>query len=522
MHSPNGLSGSLSQARESFPVQGKSQGRMVFEDATGLAPDELTSVCPGQCTPCLLLLLLRLLLLLPNLIRIGCHQAAQKSNLDAVASSKVRCSKEKPTCSRCRRRGTVCEYFAIKRPGRKPESRAEGGDSGGRQPQQQQLQLQLPLPALDASRSLPSPEQSSTPTPVATTPVIHGYPPPDAAGIGPSLSPRGLSSELFDGTPTLHPACWTSSTDDWTLSTALTTWCPDNWDDFFSIPVLTDPPDAGGGGGGDGLGAMAPDLFVDGRPAMEQTSVGGMQEDTIYLFGPTAAADPCAGTASLPRAPIPRGGGATPAEEHPRGAATCQCLLDALELLKRFVAEEAAAAHGGMDLDATVTGNSHATTVMTEILHCPCSQRDGYLLILLALVVWKVLDRYAAVALPQSRRSSSSSSSSRSSSSNSSSHSSSHSEETPPPLLAGQRVLGELHGIQRVMNQLRPRLSTYQGGGQASAGLWPHLLPTGPDALPPPPSPPPPPPVAGSLEPELHRRLSHLSAEIIQFLRQAD
>ncbi|RAL12383.1 Zn(II)2Cys6 domain-containing transcription factor tpcE [Aspergillus homomorphus CBS 101889] len=431
----------------------------------------------------------------------------------ACGQSKVRCSKEKPTCSRCRRRGTVCEYFAIKRPGRKPESRPDGGDSGGRQTQQQQQQQQLqlpPLPALDASRSLPSPDQSSTPTPVTTTPIIHGYPPPDTAVIGPSLSPRGLSSDLFDGTPTLHPVSWTSSTDDWTLSTALTTWCPDDLDDFFSIPVLTDPPDAFSGGGGDGLGAMAPDLILDGGPAMEQTSVAGMQEDTIYLFGP-AAADLSAGAASLPGAPIPRAGGETPADEHPRRPAICQCLLDALELLKRFVAEEAAAAHAGIELDATVTGNSHATTVMTEILHCPCSQRDGYLLILLALIVWKVLDRYAAVALPQSSGSSGSSSSS-------SSNSSSHSEETPPPLLAGQRVLGELHGIQRVMNQLRPRLSTYQGGGQAGSGLWPHLLPTGTDASPSSP----PPPVAGSLEPELHRRLSHLSSEIIRFLRQAD
>ncbi|KAF2111971.1 hypothetical protein BDV96DRAFT_164435 [Lophiotrema nucula] len=46
-------------------------------------------------------------------LRDSCH---------ACALSKVKCHKQKPTCSRCARRGIVCEYFQSRRPGRKKES----------------------------------------------------------------------------------------------------------------------------------------------------------------------------------------------------------------------------------------------------------------------------------------------------------------------------------------------------------------------------------------------------------------
>ncbi|ETS76959.1 hypothetical protein PFICI_10833 [Pestalotiopsis fici W106-1] len=52
----------------------------------------------------------------PLKLRDSCH---------ACASSKVKCHKEKPTCSRCRKRGITCEYFAHRRPGRKQENRAK-------------------------------------------------------------------------------------------------------------------------------------------------------------------------------------------------------------------------------------------------------------------------------------------------------------------------------------------------------------------------------------------------------------
>jgi Zn(2)-Cys(6) binuclear cluster domain-containing protein len=46
----------------------------------------------------------------PSKFRDSCH---------ACASSKVKCQKEKPTCSRCAKRGITCEYIVTKRAGRK-------------------------------------------------------------------------------------------------------------------------------------------------------------------------------------------------------------------------------------------------------------------------------------------------------------------------------------------------------------------------------------------------------------------
>ncbi|KAL4815790.1 hypothetical protein BDW67DRAFT_185509 [Aspergillus spinulosporus] len=46
-----------------------------------------------------------------------------RDSCNRCAASKIKCSKEKPTCARCARQGRPCEYFATKRAGRKPGSR---------------------------------------------------------------------------------------------------------------------------------------------------------------------------------------------------------------------------------------------------------------------------------------------------------------------------------------------------------------------------------------------------------------
>lgn len=53
-------------------------------------------------------------------LRDSCH---------ACASSKLKCYKEKPTCSRCANRGLICEYVATKRGGRKHHNRSSINDS---------------------------------------------------------------------------------------------------------------------------------------------------------------------------------------------------------------------------------------------------------------------------------------------------------------------------------------------------------------------------------------------------------
>ncbi|KAK6858848.1 hypothetical protein PG995_004701 [Apiospora arundinis] len=45
-----------------------------------------------------------------------------RDSCQACAASKVKCSKDKPTCSRCESRYMPCQYFAIKRPGRRRDN----------------------------------------------------------------------------------------------------------------------------------------------------------------------------------------------------------------------------------------------------------------------------------------------------------------------------------------------------------------------------------------------------------------
>ncbi|KAG6215071.1 hypothetical protein E4U50_007924 [Claviceps purpurea] len=54
----------------------------------------------------------------PSKLRETCH---------ACSLSKVRCSKEKPSCSRCAKRGVPCEYIVTKRPGRKRDPTKSAG-----------------------------------------------------------------------------------------------------------------------------------------------------------------------------------------------------------------------------------------------------------------------------------------------------------------------------------------------------------------------------------------------------------
>ncbi|GIZ48063.1 hypothetical protein CKM354_001113800 [Cercospora kikuchii] len=69
-----------------------------------------------------------------------------RNSCDACAQAKLKCKKEKPSCSRCTKRGIPCIYLFSKRAGRKPSK--SGSSSEGEQPKQSQHS-----PALDTDAS---------------------------------------------------------------------------------------------------------------------------------------------------------------------------------------------------------------------------------------------------------------------------------------------------------------------------------------------------------------------------------
>ncbi|KAI1318237.1 hypothetical protein F5Y16DRAFT_392133 [Xylariaceae sp. FL0255] len=84
----------------------------------------------------------------------------------ACSSSKVRCPREKPTCSRCARRRVTCEYLTSKRAGRKHDSSSNNND-----PTTQASPHAENTPSY-SSNPLPTPSGSSAPTTKGTSPPL--------------------------------------------------------------------------------------------------------------------------------------------------------------------------------------------------------------------------------------------------------------------------------------------------------------------------------------------------------------
>ena len=59
-----------------------------------------------------------------------------RNSCDACAQAKLKCKKEKPTCSRCTKRGIPCRYLFSKRAGRKPSKFSSGSEGRQQKPSQ--------------------------------------------------------------------------------------------------------------------------------------------------------------------------------------------------------------------------------------------------------------------------------------------------------------------------------------------------------------------------------------------------
>ncbi|KAF7593894.1 hypothetical protein BBP40_010596 [Aspergillus hancockii] len=382
-----------------------------------------------------------------------------RGSCHACALSKVRCSKEKPTCARCLRRCTACEYFVTKRPGRKQQEKP---------------------PAPVAASSLP-PTLPAMDRPTTATPPGQGLLAVQDETTSPSCS--HTFSSLFDQAEA-------------SLASSLTTWSTD-LDDYLSPFSLGESTalDAFGIGSISHPGGIHPSSSMSSNGRTTGFSSAIPPEETISLFGrPTP----------LPHAQVP-----FPTDTADRGkkqprlhGSPCSCLLRALDLLKRLAATDPAPVastdrinHRGQaqSLDTTITTNQQIMDTIEVILQCPCSQ-DSYLLAIVSLVVFKSLDRYAAAASPAGEPFSLSR---RPPLPSLGVESEPHDDaELDSCMVAAQRVLGELHRVQRCMARLSPRL---QACGSTAAAVSKVVM--------------------GQLEPELRGRLGRLSASLIETLR---
>ena len=458
-------------------------------------------------------------------LRDSCH---------ACASSKLKCHKEKPTCSRCAKRGLICEYVATKRGGRKHENRQttnRGADSPrGNTATMNDTQFLTPIsnwfdpnPTASSSDPLPSLSVVSSPRP----------------------STSAASSSLFPSL--LTPV-------DQSFSSAFGDPFAD-FDDLHGSPIsasiqgLSDVDMLGQASffptGVDSCGNDSTNLF-DSYPFSEDAVTGLFGIDNSHSHSsPNSHASPTSDAQSYQSSHVTE-----PA---------CTCLGSALGLMKQLFPDFSTACntspiHGGFDkpynlptIEAVIAKNEHTIEAVSTMLQCSCSQ-DGYLLTIISLIVFKVLSWYAAAA----RRTPSSSDEENYSNNNNNindntkynnnksvpsprtslSRQSSHPEQVlqnpavvgsycldgeDSARMAGQLVLSELHRVQCLVNQLSAKLKVQAGraggGGENKAKGSGFEDADSETVL----------PVSGvmlaQLEVDLRKRLRALSLEIAEGLR---
>lgn len=380
-------------------------------------------------------------------LRDSCH---------ACASSKLKCYKEKPTCSRCANRGLTCEYVAAKRGGRKHDNRSSINDGSNTSSSTaatiNETQIVPPL----SSWFAPNPTISST-DPLPSPGIIYPTPRPSTSGASSNLFPNLLS-------PVDQPLSSTALTE---LNTDL--------DDFYTSPISFSVPDMS-------------DTDVLGRahffsPGVDSSSNGPASLfDTFPVFGDAVSE---LLTFSNPRSPLnSRASPTSDAQSYQGSRATdspCFCLVWALSLMEQLFPNPSTvcttSAIQGLDkpttiptIQAVIAKNEQTIEAVSTMLQCSCSQ-DGYLLAIMSLIVFKVLGWYAAAArkTPSSGDDSHSVQSPRISHSR---HPSNSEQVLQDPAVVGsyrlegedsarmtaQLVLSELHRVQRLINQLSTKL----------------------------------------------------------------
>lgn len=395
-----------------------------------------------------------------------------RDSCQACASSKVKCHKEKPRCSRCAKRGLVCEYQETKRAGR-TSYKKQAADAAKQLSGEAQksgttndaiLAAGLSDLATDSWFTLDAFAAANEANPSTSQPfgslnvVSHGSPTlfGDVGNLEPSL-PSSLNEAPtldeyldFAASPTaLSP----TSTDPQMSDANIFSFskmegielCREPSRSSYSLNSFT-PDDTYAGLPGDYFSLLDPSLAT-GRSSSSTTATGSPQQ-------------PCRSSGS--------------GEHH---SSYTNCLPRALDLLKRLAPTPTSpcpmSGGGSQDniggaqrpptIQTVIANNRQTIDAVRSMLECPCSS-DNFLTMVLTLVICKVFGWYAAAA----RGSVSSSSGSQSPVE--------HIHREPVVVgsycldgedsayMAGQLVLSELHRVQRIVNQLSMRLT-----GQASS-----------------------------------------------------
>ncbi|KAI0192439.1 hypothetical protein F4808DRAFT_465116 [Astrocystis sublimbata] len=373
------------------------------------------------------------------------------------AVSKVKCHKEKPICSRCAKRNTSCEYFAAKRPGR------------ARRPKDQETTnndnadcIVVPPAALKIPADLGASDIASM--------VDNSL--KDIVYLNPfGLSPESIGPDQGSGVGTFESSDFFSglSTDFQESPFPDLGGIQSDFDEFLSsefsevnaLAACDFSPETGG-------------MAI--LPAYDQINCHPASKAPVLTPSPTISSN------SRTQAMIDT-------EMSDAKDPTCCCLSKLLGALEKLLRDRSRSRRLSKNVDDLTTStrnclggstktqlvvvdNQQVINSLRSVLQCPC-EKDDYMLTLLAMIVTKLLSRYSEVVPGVLRN-------------EGASKARSSLLASKPVLpqqpghgsvghggverLAAQKILSELHRVQRLINELCPQLLTqkeFAGAGDS-------------------------------------------------------
>ncbi|KAH9205955.1 hypothetical protein DL95DRAFT_470096 [Leptodontidium sp. 2 PMI_412] len=377
-------------------------------------------------------------------LRDSCH---------ACASSKVKCHKQKPSCSRCTKRGIECEYFTTKRPGRKRDHSHVNANKGrasdtievAQYPWLSIISSTTTDPTVPGSNNISRPLNLSPTSPRSDNNLFSDEQPNSGIFSMPyEFSPSGLLgiSNEFDG-------FFNSPTNFSELDTLDHVFLSQGSNDIAKLLIPDD---------------------TDHEPLSDMSSVN-------HSNASKATSSPNEQSLSSNNTSVSH------------ASDSCMCLVQALDIMKKvssstdLVSPKISSGDGLSDFSDIlpgvtiqvpsahhiVLGNKETIEVLTTMLQCSCRE-DGYLLMVLAMIVCRIVGRYAAAAFKHPEEGEEGIEGSGVSTSTKD-HKRRPSDcsvdgEELRRRMAAQLILIELHRVQRFINELSLRL---QAHGRASA-----------------------------------------------------
>ncbi|KAF1953741.1 hypothetical protein CC80DRAFT_137533 [Byssothecium circinans] len=373
------------------------------------------------------------------------QQRPFRESCQNCADSKVRCSKDKPTCARCARRGTPCVYQQSRRAGRKVTSTAHAKQARRSAADALNENSQNSPPetwavTVDSISSLLSPPGSET----LSTAVPSQGAPIDSHARSESLSTLDPVSDHSD------PTAWWSNELFKALSTESDPFlCRDDSDFVPDLVTLDDDfPTLGD--------AFSTTVFDDATLAAlnlptPRLDAAGNTPTAGYQSGSTtspivACSDSCPAVISrlLPELFLSSG---TTCERNQTQSAEPQSesLIDICARNKRI------------------------SEAMDAIVECACSQ-DIHVLFLVGLCTSKVMSHYLGATQRDHLQSAQRAGDSFNANNEHQQTQQEEGDDTETKIMSARMVLGELHRIQRLLARLSDRLKRTEPKGDVSNG----------------------------------------------------